>query len=215
MARHQRTACNRAAHIPSDDELVAFVTGLMKSIEVAAHFKIAGPLCLHRMRSLADRGRLSRPHYGYYGPVALAGAPKPLRGRTAEILAFLSEPRTVIEVGDAIGCPPTAVVYLSQLIREGLVVHRGPNHYVRADIADQFAPRARRRRDRTISAEGMAFREEVLAVLTTPHCSAEVAAPPRRAAIPCRLHAWPAGQGGTACSGAASWIFRALSVQAS
>lgn len=174
MAPGPRKPLLPSTRLPSDDELIVFVTEPMTSIAVARHFGLSGPACLKRMRKLADRGRLARPCHGTYAPAGMLQGPRPLTGRSAEVLAVLDQPRTAAEVGALTGIGRRATHVLELLRREGRAVHCGPSHFLRAELAGRFEPREGLSRLRSPPEKGLILRERVMILLAEPRGADEI-----------------------------------------
>lgn len=174
MVRKRRRPLIFSTPLPSDDELVAFVTSPMSSLDVAEHFHAPGPRCLKRMRYLADQGRLSRPWTGVYAPAAMADIPRPLRPRLVQVLAFLDEPRTMAEIEASLGITYSGHSLIAPLFYDGRIAHCGRWHYVRADLVGQFGARERKKFTNNPTPQGKMLREEIMALMTEPRGSEDV-----------------------------------------
>ena len=124
--------------LPSDDDLLAYITGPMRSFDVAQHFGVDGPTCLRRLAYLFEHGKLSRPYHSFYAP---PGEPpeRPLPPRYARVLRVLDEPRTAAEISH-LAEVRSATHVLQSLMQLGHVAHCGKHHYVRSEHAHRFEP---------------------------------------------------------------------------
>ena len=140
MARRARPAVPAESKVlPNDDQLLAYITGPMRSYDVAQHFGVDGPTCLQRLAYLLKHGKLSRPYHAFYAPL---GDPpeRPLPPRYARVVGVLHEPRTAAEIGQLAAVRSVTHV-LQSLMQLGHVAHCGKHHYVRFEHAHRFEPR--------------------------------------------------------------------------
>ena len=140
MARRARPAVPAESKVlPSDDELLAYITGPMRSYDVAQHFGVDGPTCLRRVLYLFKHGKLARPYHSYYAPLGHQSE-RPLPPRYVMVMGVLDEPRSAAEIGHMVGVRSVTHV-LQSLLQLGHVAHCGMYHYVRSELAHRFKPR--------------------------------------------------------------------------
>ena len=140
MEARRRKVSGLPTTLPSDAELVAYITKPVRSHEVARYFGVDGRACLQRMRRLASKGLILNPYYSIYAPTG-ASIVRPLQQRQARIVALLDQPRSAAELSHTMDLGYSVTHLLQELIKTGHVVHCGPHHYVRAELGGQFEPR--------------------------------------------------------------------------